>query len=114
MVVQIKNATKLCHEKYFCIVYNICEEIHTQMPLTKVLLHGKSSKTEHPYVRTSQYMLKAERQLLESNKPHKVRNIRRFGGRSSSLHNIISVRRATKLEANSKWKIFDSKESKSK
>ena len=30
------------------------------------------SKTEHPYIRTSQYMLNAERQLLESNKPHKV------------------------------------------
>ena len=37
-----------------------------------VLPHGNSSKTEHPYIRTSQYVLNAERQLLESNKPHKV------------------------------------------
>ena len=42
------------------------------MSYTKVLPHGNSSKTEHPYIRTSQYMLNAERQLLESNKPHKV------------------------------------------
>ena len=27
MVVKIKNATKLCYEKYFCILYSICEEI---------------------------------------------------------------------------------------
>ena len=72
MVVKIKNATKLFYEKYFCIVYSICEEIDMQMSYTKVLPHGDSSKTEHSYIRTSQYMLNAERQLLESNKPHKV------------------------------------------
>ena len=72
MVVKIKNATKLCYEKYFCIVYSICEETDTQMSYTKVLPHGNYSKTEHPYIRTSQYVLNAERQLLESNKPHKV------------------------------------------
>ena len=72
MVVKMKNATKLCYEKYFCIVYSICEEIDTQMSYTKVLPHGNSSKTEHPYIRTFQYMLNAERQRLESNKPHKV------------------------------------------
>ena len=42
------------------------------MSYTKVLPHGNSSKTEHPYIRTFQYMLNAERQLLESNKPHEV------------------------------------------
>ena len=42
------------------------------MSNAKVFRHGNSSKTEHPYVRTSQYMLNAERQLVESNKPHKV------------------------------------------
>ena len=42
------------------------------MSYTKVLPHGNSSKTEHPYIRISEYMLNAERQLLESNKPHKV------------------------------------------
>ena len=72
MVVKIKNATNLCHEKYFCIAYSICEEIDTQMSYTKVLPHGNSSKTEHLYIRTSRYMLNAERQLLESNKLHKV------------------------------------------
>ena len=72
MVVKIKNATKLCYKKYFCIVYSICEEIDTQMSYTKVLPHGNSSKTEHVYIRTSQYVLNAKRQLLETNKPHKV------------------------------------------
>ena len=42
------------------------------MSYTKVLPHGNSSKTEHSYIRTSQYMLNAERQLLQSNKPHKL------------------------------------------
>ena len=74
MVVKIKNATNLCCEIYFYIVYSICEEIDTQMLYTKVLPHGNSLKTEHPYIRTSQYMLYAERQFLESNKPHKVYN----------------------------------------
>ena len=49
MVVKIKNATKLCYEKQFCIVYSICEEIDTQMSYTKVLPHGNSSKMEHLY-----------------------------------------------------------------
>ena len=71
MVVKIKNETKLCYEKYFCIVYSIFEEINTQMSYTKLLPHRNSSKTEYPYIRTSQYMLNAE-QLLQSNKPHKV------------------------------------------
>ena len=34
MVVKIKNATKSCYEKYFCIVYSIYEEIDTQMSYT--------------------------------------------------------------------------------
>ena len=51
MVVKIKNAIKLCYEKDFCIIYRICEEIDTQ---------------------TSKYLLNAELQLLESNKPHTV------------------------------------------
>ena len=72
IAVKIENATKLCYEKYFCIVYSICEETDTQMSYTKVLPHGNSSKTKHTYIRTSQYMLNAECQLLESNKPHKV------------------------------------------
>ena len=72
MVVKIKNATKLCYKKYFCIVYSICEEIDIQMSYTKVHPHGNSSKTEHPDIRTSKYLLNAERQLLQSNKPHKV------------------------------------------
>ena len=42
------------------------------MSYTKVLSHSNSSKTEHPYIRTPQYMLNAERQLIESNKTHKV------------------------------------------
>ena len=42
------------------------------MSYTKVLPHGNSSKAEHPYIRTSHYVLNAERQLSESNKPHKV------------------------------------------
>ena len=29
MVVKIKNATKLCYEKYFCIAYSIREETDT-------------------------------------------------------------------------------------
>ena len=72
MMAKIKNATKLCYEKCFCIVYSICEEIDMQISYTKVLPHGNSSKTEHPYIRPSQYMLNAERELLESNKQHKV------------------------------------------
>ena len=72
MVVKIKNATKLCYKKYFCIFYSICEEIDAQMSYTKVNPHGNSSKMKHPYIGTSQYILNAERQLLESNKPHKV------------------------------------------
>ena len=42
------------------------------MSYTKVHPHGNSSKTEHPDIRTFQYLLNAERQLLQSNKPHKV------------------------------------------
>ena len=72
IAVKIKNTTKLCYENFFCIVYSMCEEIDTQMSYTKVLPHGNPSKTKHPYISTSQYMLNAERQLLESNKPHKV------------------------------------------
>ena len=72
MILKIKNVTKLCYEKYFCIVYSICQQIDTQMQYIKVLPHGNSSKTKHPYLRTSQYMLNAERQLLEPNKPRKV------------------------------------------
>ena len=42
------------------------------MSYTKILPQVNSSKMEHPYIRTCQYILNAERQLLESNKPHKV------------------------------------------
>ena len=42
------------------------------MSYTKILPQVNSSKMEHPYIRTCQYMMNAERQLLESNKPHKV------------------------------------------
>ena len=72
MVIKIKNPTNSCYEKYFCIVYSIYEEIDQQISHTKVLPHGNSSKRKHSYTRASQYMLNAERQLLESNKPHKV------------------------------------------
>ena len=72
MVVKTKNATKLCSEKCFCMVYSICEEIDTQISYTNLLPHGNCSKAKHHHIRTSQYMLNAERQLLESNKPHKV------------------------------------------
>ena len=72
MVVKIKNATKLFHEKYFWIVYSIREEIDTQVSYTKLRPHSNSSEKEHRYIRTSQYILNAERQSLESNKPHKV------------------------------------------
>ena len=51
MAVKIKNAAKLCNEKYFCIVHSICEEIGTQMSYTKVMPQHNSSKTKHYHIR---------------------------------------------------------------
>ena len=37
-----------------------------------LLLHGYSTKTDHPYIRTSQAILNEEDQMLTTNKPYKV------------------------------------------
>ena len=115
MVVKIKNATSLCCEIYFYIVYSICEEIDTQMLYTKVLPHGNSLKTEHPYIRTSQYMLYAERQFLESNKPHKVYKDLVATADPFTTSSQSEEPQNLKQIQNEKYKrkIFDSKENKS-
>ena len=49
MVVKIKYVDNMCYEEFFCIVYGY----HKTSANYELLLKGNSTKTDHPYKRTS-------------------------------------------------------------
>ena len=68
MVVKVKNVDKMYYKYFFCVVYSYTKssgdyELHP---------HGNSTKTDHPYIRTSQAVLNEEDQMLATSKPYKV------------------------------------------
>ena len=68
MAVKVKNVDKIYYEDFFCVVYNQNKSSADY----GLLAHGNSTKTDHPYIRTSQAILNEEDQILTTSKPHKV------------------------------------------
>ena len=54
MVVKVKNIDKMCYGDFF----------YSYDKSYGLLLHGNSTETDHPYVRTSQVILNEEDQML--------------------------------------------------
>ena len=69
MVVKVKNVNKMCYEDLFCVFYSYDKSSADDYGLVP---HGNSTKTDHPYIRTSQAILNEEDEMLTTNKPHKV------------------------------------------
>ena len=68
MVVKVKNVDKMYYEDFFCVVYSYNKSSTNY----ELLPHRNSTKTDHPYIRTSQAILNEEDQTLTTSKPHKV------------------------------------------
>ena len=68
MVVKVKNVNKMYYEDLFCVVYRDNKSSIDY----ELLPHGNSTKTDHPYIRTSQAILNEEDQMLTTSKSHKV------------------------------------------
>ena len=66
---KVKNVDKMCYEDLLCVVYSNDKFSAGDYGL---LPHDDSTKTDHPYLRTSQAILNEEDQMLTTNKPHKV------------------------------------------
>ena len=68
MVVKVKNVDKMYCENVFCVVYSYNKSSADY----ELLPHGNSTKTDHPYIKTSQAILNEEDQMLTTSNPHKV------------------------------------------
>ena len=68
MVLKVQNVDKMYYEDFFCVVYSY----NKTSADFELLPHGNSTKTGHPYIRTSQAILDEEDQMLTTTKPHKV------------------------------------------
>ena len=68
MVVKVKNVDKMYYEDFFCVVYSYNKSSADY----ELLPHGNSTKTDHPYIKTSQAILNEEDQMLTTSNPHKV------------------------------------------
>ena len=68
MVVKVKNVDKMYYEDFFCVVYSY-NKSSTDYEL---LPHGNSTKTDHPYIRTSPAILNEEDQMLTTSNSHKL------------------------------------------
>ena len=68
MVVKVKNVMSLHYEKYLCVVYSNSDERKINSDFS-ILPHGNSTKSQHPYIRTSKNTLERESELLGANQP---------------------------------------------
>ena len=67
-VVKVKNVDKMYYEDFFCVVYSYNKSSADY----ELLPHSNSTKTDHPYIRTSEAILNEEDQMLTASKPHEV------------------------------------------
>ena len=68
MVLKVKNVDKMCYEDFFCVVYSYVKSSADY----ELLPHDNSTKTDHPYIRTSQTILNEEDRMFITSKSHRV------------------------------------------
>lgn len=76
IIVRVKRVTNVLFEPYICVVFNLNGDAK-DVSEVKLLEHGNSKHSgKRPYIRTSQYVLEQEDELLSGGKrPHEVYDI---------------------------------------